>query len=174
MQSKKYLVRLLCYVMQFMSQLTVVPFFPPKAEFQQSWIQFHYIIYSDILSYIRLIYLMNVSFSKTTSFDVPLINVRVFTKSGWDDIYKILQLQNCPEYQVGIKCCFEMLNLKLSVLRQWIGRLNNLGKPNPLKARLFKGHRNERNSIISKGFHFEPSHFAFSFWSIHILHSSIK
>jgi len=60
-------------------------------------------------------YLMNVSFSKTTSFDVPLINVRVFTKSGWDDIYKILQLQNCPEYQVEMKCCFEMLNWKLPI-----------------------------------------------------------
>jgi len=113
MQSKKYLARLLCYAIHEPTYSCI--FFPPKAEFQQSWIQFHYIIYSDILSYIRLMYLMNVSFSKTTSFDVPLINVRVFTKSGWDDIYKILQLQNCPEYQVEMKCCFEMLNWKLPI-----------------------------------------------------------
>ena len=118
MQSKKYLVGLLCYVMQFMSQLKFVSFF------RQGWIstKLDTISLHNIFSY-AIIYQTHI-FNQCVLFEdnkfwCP-VNVRVFTKSSWDDIYNILQLQFFPEYQVGIKCCFEMLNLKLSVLRHWI------------------------------------------------------
>ena len=74
---------------------------------------------------------MNVFFSKKKSFDFPVM----FYKRQRGYLGTI-----CPEYQVHPRSLGSWTkNAKLKAAqRHPIGRLNNLGKPNPLKARPFQ------------------------------------